>query len=302
MLILAIESATDRCGCAIGDGHRGVLAAVESDEPRHHGELLVPQVQTVCQQAGTQLQTVEAVAVDIGPGLYTGLRVGVTTAITIATALRVPVITATSLDLLAYAARHTPTSIAAVLDARRGEVFWALYSPDAGISTVAGGEVNAGSDLNAVNEANTGETVAGGLRRLTGPAVDRPEAAAASIAAALGGHAAPSSSHTPTTPAAPPAVENASEAGAASDQATRHHGVPGLKGKTLLVGDAALAHGELLASVGGVELASEHLARPLAAELVMMASELAERGQVSPPGAVTPMYLRRPDAKPNPNP
>lgn len=68
-----------------------------------------------------------AVAVDLGPGLFTGLRVGVATAKAIASALRVPMIGITSLDLLAFPTRFSPRLIAAVIDARRGELFSALY-------------------------------------------------------------------------------------------------------------------------------------------------------------------------------
>ena len=68
----------------------------------------------------------------LGPGLYTGLRVGVTTAVAIAHALEAPMIGVSSLDILAFGVRHASRPVAAVVDARRGEVFWALYHPDTG--------------------------------------------------------------------------------------------------------------------------------------------------------------------------
>ena len=126
MLILGIESATGRVGCAIG-GREGVLASVQATRERRHAELLAPQIQAACAHAGVALRDLGAVAVDVGPGLYTGLRVGVTTAITMAYALRVPMVAVSSLDLVAYPLRHTGRTIAAVIDARRGEVFHARY-------------------------------------------------------------------------------------------------------------------------------------------------------------------------------
>ena len=126
VLILGIESSTGRVGCAIG-GHEGVRASVQTTRDRRHAELLAPQIKTACANAGVALDELGAVAVDVGPGLYTGLRVGVTTAITMAHALRVPMVPVTSLDLLAYPMRHTGRIIVAVIDARRGEVFHALY-------------------------------------------------------------------------------------------------------------------------------------------------------------------------------
>ncbi len=71
-------------------------------------------------------------AVDVGPGLFTGLRVGVATAKALAAALDVPVVGVTSLDLLARAwraGRPATGPVAAVVDARRAEVFWAGYRP-----------------------------------------------------------------------------------------------------------------------------------------------------------------------------
>ena len=61
------------------------------------------------------------------PALFTGLRVGLATAKAVAHALRVPMIGIPSLDLLAFPARYTSRLIVAVIDARRGEVFYALY-------------------------------------------------------------------------------------------------------------------------------------------------------------------------------
>jgi len=126
MLILGIESATSRVGCAIG-GHEGVIASAHSSRGRRHAESLAPQIQFVCDQAGVALSSIGAVAVDVGPGLFTGLRVGVTTALATATALRVPMIGVTSLDLLAFPVALTDRRVLAVVDARRGEVFYAWY-------------------------------------------------------------------------------------------------------------------------------------------------------------------------------
>ena len=70
---------------------------------------------------------VGAVAVDIGPGLFTGMRVGIASAKAIAQVLDVPIIGVTSLDILATAIGETDDVIACVIDARRGEVYWSLY-------------------------------------------------------------------------------------------------------------------------------------------------------------------------------
>jgi tRNA threonylcarbamoyladenosine biosynthesis protein TsaB len=126
VLILGIDTATQQVGCAIG-GHEGVLAAFQSAKGRRHAETLVPAIQFLCAQTRIDLSEISAVAVDVGPGLFTGLRVGVATAKAMASALKVPMVPVTSLDLLAFEVRWSPRRIVSVVDARRGEVFYAFY-------------------------------------------------------------------------------------------------------------------------------------------------------------------------------
>jgi tRNA threonylcarbamoyladenosine biosynthesis protein TsaB len=126
VLILGLESATAQVGCAVG-GHEGVLASSHSSRGKRHAENLTPAIEFVCRQARVELSEISCVAVDNGPGLFTGLRVGVASGKAIAQALRVPMIAVSSLDLLAFPVRFTGRRIAAVIDARRGELFWAFY-------------------------------------------------------------------------------------------------------------------------------------------------------------------------------
>ena len=155
MLILGLESATAQVGCAIG-GHEGVLASSHSARDRRHAESLVPQVRFVCHQARIELSDLGVIAVDVGPGLFTGLRVGVATARAMAHALRVPVIPISSLDLLAFPARFSDRLITPVIDARRGEVFYALYRQvPGGVQQVAGPRLASPDDLTAELEARS---------------------------------------------------------------------------------------------------------------------------------------------------
>ena len=126
MIILGIETATAQVGCALG-GVEGVFASFHASRGRRHAETLVPAIQFVCDNAQVDLQEISVVAVDIGPGLFTGLRVGIATAKAMASALRVPVIGLSSLDLLAHQVRHSPRLIVPVIDGKRGEVFSATY-------------------------------------------------------------------------------------------------------------------------------------------------------------------------------
>ena len=129
MLILGIESASDQCGCALA-GTDGVLAETRLALPRRHAEALAPQMRFVCEQAGVTLGDVDAVAVDHGPGLYTGLRAGLATAKATAAALGIGSVPVASLEALAFGAAvvaQPGETCLSVLDARRGEVFWAWY-------------------------------------------------------------------------------------------------------------------------------------------------------------------------------
>ena len=128
MLILGIETATQQVSVAIG-GHEGVLAVFELSRGRRHAETLTPAIEFVCRQADIEICEFGAIAVDIGPGLFTGMRVGLAAGKAIAQALRIPMIGISSLDLLAFPLRYADRTVAAVIDARKGEVFYALYRP-----------------------------------------------------------------------------------------------------------------------------------------------------------------------------
>jgi len=126
MIVLGIETATTQVGCALG-GVEGVLASFHSARDRRHAETLTPAIDFIAKQARVELREISVVAVDIGPGLFTGLRVGIAAGKAIASALRVPMIGLSSLDLLAFPVRHSDRLIVPVIDARRGEVFTSMY-------------------------------------------------------------------------------------------------------------------------------------------------------------------------------
>jgi tRNA threonylcarbamoyladenosine biosynthesis protein TsaB len=159
MLILGIESSTQQVGCAIG-GHEGVIALFESSRGRRHAETLVPAIDFVRRQAQIELSEVSVVAVDVGPGLFTGMRVGIATAKAFATALRVPMIAVSSLDLLAFPVRHTNRLIATVIDARKGELFFAFYRQvPGGVQRLSDYRLGAPDDVAAEIEARHTEVL-----------------------------------------------------------------------------------------------------------------------------------------------
>jgi tRNA threonylcarbamoyladenosine biosynthesis protein TsaB len=158
MLLLGIDTATRRVGVVLASEH-GMLARVElggpSDNGRpRHAEALAPAISYCCQQSEVSLHQISAVAVGIGPGMFTGLRVGVTTAKVLAQSLRVPVLPIPSLDVLAYPLRHSHALVAPTIDARRNEIYYAIYRPvPGGLQRESEYELGTPDDLAAELEA-----------------------------------------------------------------------------------------------------------------------------------------------------
>lgn len=135
-MLLALDTATNAVTAAVHDGRR-VVAAESVLDARRHAELLIPVVDRV--MAGIPKSALTRIAVGVGPGPYTGLRVGVMTALALGHALDIPVVGLCSLDAMA-AAVELDGPFAVATDARRKEVYWAVYD-----GTVRRGEPSVGS-------------------------------------------------------------------------------------------------------------------------------------------------------------
>jgi tRNA threonylcarbamoyladenosine biosynthesis protein TsaB len=161
-MVLAIDTATSAVSVAIGD--RGAsVGSVALAGGRRHAEQLAPAIRYLTEELDVSLDQLAAIAVDVGPGLFTGLRVGVTTAKVMAQALRVPVVGVPSLDLVAYPLRHSNRLVVSVLDARRHEVFSARYRPvPGGVQRVSDYEVRSPAELVAELDAGTDELLLAG--------------------------------------------------------------------------------------------------------------------------------------------
>lgn len=139
--LLALESSTSRGGAALVEAGEPVLA-VDLEEGLRHGRDLMPAVAAVLEQSRIAPEDLDAVAVSVGPGSYTGLRVGVMAAKSLAFALHIPVIGVSSLEALAETLRlrgDSPpgTLFVAVQNARRDEVYLGSYRiREAGVEPV----------------------------------------------------------------------------------------------------------------------------------------------------------------------
>ena len=140
MLILGIETATHAVGVGLAD-EEGVIAHIEVLRGRRHAETLVPAIEALLAQTEHVHADISAVAVDVGPGLFTGLRVGVAAAKAFALALGVAVIPATSLEILAHDVAMGGLwegRVAAIVDARRQEVYAQLFDVSPAGAVAAG--------------------------------------------------------------------------------------------------------------------------------------------------------------------
>jgi tRNA threonylcarbamoyladenosine biosynthesis protein TsaB len=134
-IILYLETATRVCSVALAKGEN-LLSLRETSVSNSHSELITVFIQEVLAEAGLTINQVDAVAVSKGPGSYTGLRIGVSTAKGICYALGKPLISVGTLEAMAYGAilnHHeidSETLICPMLDARRMEVYYAVFDRD----------------------------------------------------------------------------------------------------------------------------------------------------------------------------
>ena len=127
-MILALDTATRQATVALCDGQQTLAEA--SREVTTHSEGLLPLIHQVLQQAGVAVHQLRAVACGRGPGSFTGLRIGMATAKGLCMAAGKPLICVSSLLPLGAAAAElaaAQTLVAAVLDARRKELFYCLH-------------------------------------------------------------------------------------------------------------------------------------------------------------------------------
>jgi tRNA threonylcarbamoyladenosine biosynthesis protein TsaB len=126
--ILNIDTAIDSASVCLAKEAMPLQFAINSNQ-RDHASWLHPAIQRTTADAGIALKDIEAVAVTIGPGSYTGLRVGLSAAKGLCFALNIPLICINTLELMAYAGIDTEADLVCpLIDARRMEVFMAVYN------------------------------------------------------------------------------------------------------------------------------------------------------------------------------
>ena len=130
-MLAAIETTGDSCAVALFDGDQLIVES-SADLPRTHDRLLGKFFRDMLETAGKKPEDVEAIALSVGPGSYTGIRIGVSFAIGFAIAQEVPVVPVSTLDAVAWGARSIGkiggrTRVLSLIPDRRGGVYTALY-------------------------------------------------------------------------------------------------------------------------------------------------------------------------------
>jgi tRNA threonylcarbamoyladenosine biosynthesis protein TsaB len=126
--ILNIETATKNCSVALALDGKTILSKEIAEEGYSHAERLHVFIEELIQEAGIHFKDLRAIAVSQGPGSYTGLRIGVSAAKGLCYALNIPLIAVDTLQILASQAKVNEGFIVPMLDARRMEVYSAIFN------------------------------------------------------------------------------------------------------------------------------------------------------------------------------
>ena len=134
MIILGIETATMTGGLALIDEEK-LISEYTLNMKTTHSSRLMPALDWILKDASLNKNQINGIAISIGPGSFTGLRIGLATAKGLAMGLNIPLVTVPTLDALAYNVTYSPYQICPVLDARKKEVYSAIFRYENGIIT-----------------------------------------------------------------------------------------------------------------------------------------------------------------------
>lgn len=198
MNLLAIDTATTGCSAAYQEGGR-ILAHRAAAMARGQSESLMPMIADVLADAGRAYGDLQALAVTVGPGAFTGMRIGLAAARGLALALAIPVIGVTTLEALAHGvpeAKRRDAVVLAVLDSKRADVYAQAFADDGaalteaaalhedGVAAMAGGLAELG-DLVIVGDAEQKVLDVLGRRGIAARSADAPAVPDAAVVAVI---------------------------------------------------------------------------------------------------------------------
>ncbi len=126
MMLLALDTtATIATAALFRDGE--LICEREADATKKHAETALPLIDALLEENGVTIDQIDWFAVDIGPGSFTGVRIGVSLVNALAFATGKPIIPVDALTTLAASAEETANPVCALIDARNGNAYAALY-------------------------------------------------------------------------------------------------------------------------------------------------------------------------------
>ena len=126
-IILNIETSTKNCSVSIADSGKMIAFKELNNGNYSHAEVLHPFIENILKEGNISKSEINAIAVSKGPGSYTGLRIGVSAAKGLSFALNIPLISIDTLTSLSFAVSINRGVIVPMLDARRMEVYAAIF-------------------------------------------------------------------------------------------------------------------------------------------------------------------------------
>ena len=127
-MLLAFDTSTRLTGIALYSEEFGLISECCWRSANQHTTELMPSVVRMLAQAGVPVASLQAVAVALGPGSFTGVRVALAAAKGLALARGLALLGVPTLDVVAYPHRYQPLPVVAVVPAGRGRVCWAVYA------------------------------------------------------------------------------------------------------------------------------------------------------------------------------
>jgi len=127
MKILGIDTATPFLALGVVEEDK-VLSELRFNAGQTHAQILIPSIDKVLKEASLKLKELDGIAISIGPGSFTGLRIGLATAKGLCFASGKPLISVPTLDGLVYSQRSSPYPLVPILDAKKNEVYSAIYN------------------------------------------------------------------------------------------------------------------------------------------------------------------------------
>lgn len=125
MKILCIDTSSKLCGVGIFENEK-LIDKIELNNGLTHSETLMPILKQILEKNSLVLKNFDLIAVDIGPGSFTGIRIGVATAKAFSDSLTIPCVGIDSLEILAYQIKE-PSIVCSAIDCKNDNCYFALY-------------------------------------------------------------------------------------------------------------------------------------------------------------------------------